>query len=203
LKPGDAQRWSADRFASIIEPMSHAWPVHVFACASALACAACQDLSRFTTRNGEAYCGSVTLAREFREGIGAHVDMRVTLDATTLDIGVDPPGHITTFEVTDGSTQPKRLFDEAALRPIAPLANDVLSELQFGAGRVRNVLFAVSPNDTAEESMLAVLSLRSDETIEVRLVRPGRTTGTTSAPETQQPVYGLFTLSKQQGLCGF
>jgi hypothetical protein len=85
--------------------------------------------------------------------------------------------------------------------------NDPLSRPDFGDGRIRNWIFAVSPADPDAESMLAVLSLRADNTVEVRLLRPGK--APPSPPDSvpvaagQRPIFGIFPLTQQAGTCGF
>ncbi|MCC6556492.1 MAG: hypothetical protein IT372_26330 [Polyangiaceae bacterium] len=170
-----------------------------------LAAAGCDDLSRFSTADGEAYCGSVTLASGFRTGLSPRVQMRLTLDATALD-GTEPPGLLSTYEAADETHPERRLLDRAPLRPIAPLANDPLSHLEFGDGRERNAIFAVSPVDPAAESMLAIISLQTDDSIEVRLLRPGaprdEATGDPPPAERRQ-IFGMFRLTRRPNECGF
>ena len=169
-----------------------------------LAGAGCDDLSRFSTADGEAYCGSVTLAGAFRTGLSPRVQMRLQLDATGLD-GLEPPGALSTFEAADETHPERRLLDRAPLRPIAPLAHDPLSHLEFGDGRERNAIFAVSPADPASESLLAILSLQTDDAIEVRLLRAGSPPDATGEPPPaeRRPIFGIFRLTRRTHECGF
>ena len=163
----------------------------------------CTNLDRFTTPSGEAWCGAVTVGAPFRAGLSPRVQMRLTLDASALD-GPNPPGALSTYEAADVGQPEERLFDEAPLRPIPALAHDALSQAEFGDGRERNAIFAVSPADDASESMLAVVSLKSDDSVEVRLVRAGMVASTTSpTPAGRRQVFGLFSLTRQQDRCGF
>jgi hypothetical protein len=175
----------------------------LLALAPLAALAGCDDWSRFSTAPGEAYCGSITLGAAFRAGLSPRVQMRLELDASKLDRG-EPPGTLSTYEAADASTPERRLLDGAALRPIPPLAHDPLSHLEFGEGRERNLLYAVSPADPAAEALLAVLSLRSDDSVEVRLLRPGAPAveGST-VPEARRGIFGMFPLDRQAGTCGF
>lgn len=164
----------------------------------------CDDLARFSTEPAESYCGAVTLASSFRMGFSPRVQMRLKLDASRLD-GPDSPGTLSTFEIAaDGETE-RRVLDGAELRRMAPLAHDPLSHLEFGDGRERNAIFAVSPADPEAESMLAIVSLLADERVEVRLLRAGSPTSSDGmAPaEGRRPLFGIFTLSRQAGECGF
>jgi hypothetical protein len=159
----------------------------------------CEDLSRFSTTGDEAYCGAVVVGSAFREGLGPDVSMSLTLDATHLD-GPGSPGAITTSEPSGDGGPKMLLFDAAPLRVIAPLEQDPLSHLLFGDGRVRNAMYAVSPKDPKQGSMIAVVSLLNDETVEVRLLRPGAASG--KDPD-QSQIYGLFSLARHSSGCGF
>ena len=162
----------------------------------------CTDLEHFSTGQGDAYCGSVTLGGSFRTGLSPRVQMRLRLDATALD-GPGSPGTISTFEGA-GPEADRRLLTDAPLRRLPAMDNDPLSRPDFGDGRIRNWIFAVTPVDPEAESVLAVLSLRADDTIEVRLLRPGKApTGTEIVPPGRRPLFGIFPLTKQVGTCGF
>ncbi|WP_437591795.1 hypothetical protein [Sorangium sp. So ce1000] len=166
--------------------------------------AGCDDLSRFSTADGEAYCGAITLGGAFRAGLSPRVQMRLTLDADALD-GPEPPGALWTYEAPDGSTPERRLLDGAPLRPIGALAHDPLSRLEFGEGRERNAIYAVDASDPEMEPLLAVLSLRTDASVEVRLLRPGRAplASGEAPPAGQRQVFGNFRLTRRTGTCGF
>jgi hypothetical protein len=170
----------------------------------ALSGGGCDDLSRFSTGDGEAYCGSVTLASAYRTGLSPRVQMRLTIDATALD-GADPPGTLWTYEAADETQPERRLLDGAPLRPIAPLAHDPLSHLEFGDGRERNAIYAVSPADPAAESMLAVVSLQTDDAIEVRLIRAGAAPDASgeAPPDERRQIFGMFRLTRKSNDCGF
>jgi hypothetical protein len=172
--------------------------------ATALLAGGCDDLDRFSTREGEAYCGSVTLGGAFRTGLSPRVQMRLEIDAAALD-GADPPGTLSTFEAADEDRPERRLLDRAPLRPIKPLAHDPLSRLEFGEGRERNAMFAVSPSSAEAEAMLAIVSFRTDEAIEVRLLRPGAAAvpGGDAVEEGRRQIFGIFRLTKREGDCGF
>jgi len=125
--------------------------------------------------------------------------MRLELDAEQLD-GPDSPGRVSTFEAPTAELPERRLLEEAILRPIPPLGHDPLSHLEFGEGRERNVVYAVSPREPTAAALLAFLSLRTDDGIEVRLLRPG----TDAADDNDRKlIWGLFSLEKRGGSCGF
>jgi hypothetical protein len=169
----------------------------------AVALLGCTDLDRYSTAASESYCGAVTLSSNFRTGFSPRVQMRLRLDASVLD-GEASPGVVWTYEAASGSEPARRLLDRAPLRRIPKLANDPLSQLDLGDGRDPSRIFAVTPTDVAEEPLLAVLSLRSDEGVEVRLLRPGLAAASGKpVPAGHEPMFGLFTLYKQIGTCGF
>lgn len=163
----------------------------------------CADVERYSTAPSESYCGAVTLSSSFRTGLSPRVQMRLQLDASQLD-GELSPGVLWTHEAAAGDQPERRLLDRAPLRRIPTLANDPLSQLDLGEGRDPSRVFAVTPTSAEEESLLCVLSLRSDDGIDVRLLRPGRPGSGTKPPAAgHQPIFGLFTLYKQVGTCGF
>ena len=163
----------------------------------------CDDVERFSTAAGESYCGAITLAGEFRLGLSPLVQMRLKLDASALD-GTDSPGTIATYEAADGANPARRLFVDAKLRPIPPMIQDPLSQLEFGESREKNRIFAVSPADPAAESMITIVSLRSDDQVEVRLLRGGAVDAEGAAvSEGRRPIFGVFPLARQDGECGF
>lgn len=166
---------------------------------AALLAPGCNDLGSFDTGEGEAYCGQITLAGDYRLGFSPRVQMRLHFSYSQIELGASP-GAITTIDSGIEAEEDRRLLSEAPLRPIPPLAHDPLSELEFGDGREKSFIFAVTPADPQAESLLAVVSLRSDEAVEVRLIRPG-VAG--QAPAGREPLFGLFVLQRQEGDCGF
>lgn len=174
-------------------------PIVALAAGALCLAAGCDDLARFTTAPDEAYCGSVTLANEFREGLSPRVQLRLRLDGGLVD-SAEPPGTIATFEAASATSAERRLLVDAPLRPILPMQNDPLSRLEFGEGRDRNLVFAVTPADPAAATLLAVVSLKSDDNVEVRLLRPG-------AEGEEEParrgLFGIFPLVRRSGDCGF
>lgn len=161
-------------------------------------CSACNDLRRYSTDPGEAYCGAITLGSAFRAGMSPRVQMRLELDAEELD-GPDSPGKLWTFEAPTAELPERRMFEEATLRPIPPVAHDPLSRLEMGEGRERNAIYAVSPREPTAAAVLAFLSLRSDQGVEVRLLRAGSETN----DDARKLIFGLFSLVKREGSCGF
>lgn len=165
--------------------------------AAALALAGCDRLERFDLAPGEAYCGAVTLGAGYRQGLSPRVQMRLRWGGAALGTA-GSPGTLTTFDA-GAEAGAEHLIDEAPLRPIEPLLHDPLGELEFGDGRERNLVFGVSAADPAAESLVAIVSLRNDDAVEVRLLRPG--TPELGDVPGRGPVFGLFVLSRQEGEC--
>lgn len=156
---------------------------------------ACERVDDFTLEPGESYCGQITLGNKYRQGLSPRMTMRMTFDAAGIDKPAGP-GTLTTFDAESD----QQLLHEAPLRPIPPLHHDALADLSFGDGRDRNFLYAVSASDAAAESLLAIVSLRSDDRVEVRILRPG----VDGAKEIgRAPIFGLFVLARSDGDCGF
>lgn len=158
----------------------------------------CNDLARFTTEAGQSYCGQISLSSVYREGFSPRVQMRLALDVAALESGA-VPGYLTTYD--SGLEQDQKLLDAAPLRQIEPLSHDSLSQLEFGDGRDRNLIFAVSPADPTAESLIAFVSLRSDDQVEVRLLRAG--SSSEEVAKGRAPLFGVFLLGRRDGDCGF
>ncbi len=158
-----------------------------------IACGAligCNDVSRFSTAADESYCGNVVSGAFVREGFGPGVRMRMSFDADKL---ADMPGLIST---DDG------MFDNAMMRRIDQLANDPLSTLQFGEGRVRNLLLGIEP--TRGSTAFAVVSLMDNGSVEVRVLRGAPLPrGVNAYPVETIQMFGVFPLIRQKGKCGF
>ena len=164
-----------------------------------LASAACSDISRFSTESGKnAYCGKVIDASFVRAGVPAGTRMRLDLDADQLVTPDRPdkvPGLVWTDELSPGES-----FVGAPLLVIPQLANDPLSTLSFGEGRVKN---ALSVAMLGGSQVFVVVSLMQDGDVEVRLIR-GTAAGSVpaGAPPTPSQIFGVFHLHKEDGDCG-
>jgi hypothetical protein len=124
----------------------------------------CRDIDRFSTRNGDYYCGQIVDAQFVRRGFqtadAGSLWMRLTLDTNRIN---DAPGAVST---NDG------LLVNAPLRPLPELANDPLWTLTFGEGREKNFIFAIDPSNPAGgPSIMAFVSLMHSGDAEVRLIR--------------------------------
>ena len=125
------------------------------------------------------------LSSRFQSGYFAHPLKRNRLIATS-------PGALTS---SDG------LFQDAKLRAIPQLFHDPLSQLEFGEGRQRNLLYVVDPSDasTGGTAVTAVISLMESGDVELRLMRGAPRAEGTTANETQ--LFGVFHLHRVPGTC--
>lgn len=158
--------------------------------AIALFVGGCADISSYRTADDERYCGKVISAALVRHGFEETANMRVSLDTHSLQ---QTPGVLST---SDG------VFDNAEMFALPQLQNDVLSSLQFGEGRMRNIVLGAQP--TRGPTALVVVSLMDDGKVEVRVVRGAPPAA--SDPVQDEPddgLFGVFPLEKEKGLCGF
>lgn len=161
------------------------------AMAGAALAVGCEDVSRFTTKPDESFCGSIVPGAFVRRGFEPGVRMRLQFDAERLQ---EAPG---TLWTDDG------LFDQAPLLVLPELQHDPLSLLDFGEGRVRNLLYAAGP--TSGPQAFVVISLLENDRVEVRLLRgaPPAPNQTAEAVPDSKPLFGVFPLERQSGTCGF
>jgi len=159
----------------------------------------CKSTKRFSSKAGDHYEGNVVKGNFVRTGVSEDIKMCAIIDADHFQ---DTPGFIST---SDGR------FRQAALRPIPQIWHDPLSTLSFGDGRVQNMVFMATPEpgDAAAavsdaQDVLVVMSLMEEGGLEVRLVRgaPQSDSGVPVPPQAA-PVFGVFTLDRQEGTCTF
>jgi len=158
----------------------------------------CQNLSRFEVKPGEAYCGSLISSPTFHEGllpagVPPVLPMRLELNLNALDT---EPGTVTTGDSASGlcSGDGLPLLNHSPLRAIRPLQHDQLSQLEFGDGRDMNLMLWM--DSTCQGSLLGVLSLMRDSSLEMRIFKPKPQTVET-APPSAQSGFGVFTLTKK------
>lgn len=152
-----------------------------------LAVGGCKDVDRFSTRNGDYYCGQIVDAEFVRRGFDSPeqgpLSMRLTLDTNHI---YDTPGALST---NDG------LLINAPLRPLPELSNDPLWTFSFGEGREKNFMFAVDPNDASKgPTIMAFVSLMHSGDAEVRLVRGAPIAGAAADAGSVdgEPLFGVF-----------
>jgi hypothetical protein len=154
------------------------------AIAALAASSACRDLDRFDTSADGAYCGGIVQSAFTRKGFDSLPTLRLTLDVNQLTVA---PGSLSSNDV-NGPCSPLPQFDQAPLQVTQELYADPLSLLEFGAAREYNFLSWV--DSTCRGRSLAIISLMSDDNIEVRLLRPG----TLDLPDSNE--FGVFQLQR-------
>jgi hypothetical protein len=172
--------------------------------ACTLAAAGCRSLDRFETEAPEAYCGSLVGGPLFHEGFvptaaPPSLSLRLDLDMSSL---TTRPGVLTSNDRAIGLCKAKErpLFEEASLRAIPQIANDTLSQADFGEGHDHD--FFAWVDSTCQGTMLAVVSLLKNDAVEVRLLKPAPEPPPSAGPE-KQPGFALFYLERRKGGCGF
>ena len=77
-----------------------------------------------------------------------------------------------------------------------------MSTLEFGQGRLKNLVYALAPAADAGggDDVLAVVSLMESSEVEVRLVRGAPSEGD-AAPMASPNLFGVFRLQRQSGPC--
>jgi hypothetical protein len=158
--------------------------------------AGCRDVSGFST-NGDSYQGAVVDAPFVLAGVdGGSTSLCLSLDTNHLQ---DTPGSLST---SDGR------FHAVPMRVIPQLWHDPLSTLQFGDGRLKNLLYvarATRPfTDGQGDDVLVVISLMQGGDIEVRLLRSAPLLAPDGGPgPATQNVFAVFDLNRQSGPCSF
>jgi hypothetical protein len=170
---------------------------------AAVAATGCRDLSSFST-HGDSFAGPVLAANFVLAGVDTSTSLCLTLDTDHLQ---DAPGTVST---SDGHLQ------TVPLRPIPQIWQDPLSTLSFGDGRLKNLVYVVTPTtqfaDGNVGDVLAVVSLMQSGDVEVRLMRgaPGAhgasdaaagDGGTNGAAASN--LFAVFTLARQSGPCSY
>jgi hypothetical protein len=158
--------------------------------------AACRDLSGFNS-NGGSYQGAVVDAPFVLAGVdGGSTSMCLTIDTSQLQ---QSPG---TLSTSDGR------FHAAPIRSIPQIWQDPLSTLQFGEGRLKNMMYMTRAStpfaDGEGNDVLTVISLMQSGDIEVRLIRGApETTDEGGISSTMQNVFAIFDLTKQSSPCSY
>jgi hypothetical protein len=170
---------------------------------AAIATAGCRDLSGFST-HGDSFVGPVINAPFILAGVspdGGAIDpstsVCLTLDTDHLQ---DAPGNLS---MSDGR------FQAAPLRPIPQIWQDPLSTLNFGDGRLKNLVYVVGATapftDGNGNDVMAIVSLMQAGDIEVRLLRgaPGLATDGGTGAAAGGNLFAVFDLTRQSGPCSF
>jgi hypothetical protein len=177
----------------------------------AVSTSSCGDLDGFTSKPGEAYCGTIGLSLFqdgfVEEGAPPTLELALTLDIDKL---TTEPGVLSSKDplgICGTPDAPQVLFQNAPLRAIPELQHDVLSALTFGEGHDHD--FFAWVDSTCQGTMVAVVSLMKNNYVELRLFKPARFPGP-NATAAERPGFALFHLnpkplykSETEGGCGF
>jgi hypothetical protein len=155
----------------------------------------CRDLSGFST-HGDSFSGGVTNTGVDLAGVDSSTSLCLTLDTDHLQ---DAPGSIWTSDDR---------FHAVPMRPIPQVWSDPLSTLQFGDGRVKNLIYVARAStpfgDGNGDDVLVVLSLMQGGDIEARLLRGApMATAEGGANASQTTVFAVFDTKRQSGSCSF
>lgn len=176
------------------------------ASAAGIAATSCsfQELDQWATTGAGEYCGGiVTLPDVYtppaHDGFAPNLKMAMTFDPGGFEIS---PGTLTSSDADDPKAPcaPSPTFDKAPLRLIDKLQHDPLSTFTFGIGRTYNFMAWVT--STCRGSMLAAVSLMSDGTVELRLIKD---ISPDPSPNVTDPRagFGLFPMALAGDGCGF
>jgi hypothetical protein len=154
----------------------------------------CRDLSSFTT-GGDSYEGPVVQGDFVRTGVDAGTRLCLTLDTDHLQ---DTPGAVSTSDAR---------FHAVALRPIPQIWHDPLSTLQFGEGRLKNLVYVATSTaplaDGRRDDVFVIVSLMEAGGVEVRLLRGAPAFVTDGGPPPATSIFAVFQLARQQGPCSY
>lgn len=158
-----------------------------------------QELDQWATRDAAEYCGAiVTLPDVYtppaNDGFRPNLEMAMTFDPEGFEIA---PGTLTSND-TDGPCSPSPTFDKAPLRLVRELQHDPLSTFTFGIGRTYNFMAWVT--STCRGSMLTAVSLMSDGSAQLRLIKDISPDPTGTDPRAG---FALFPMALQNDGCGF
>jgi hypothetical protein len=181
----------------------------------------CKDLDQFDTRPGEAFCGSLVGQTTYPNGEARGISLGfeepgwtgsddrgvMSLTVTTGELYKDGgiPALLNTNDAAFGPCGPDRpMFAQAGLRTIGRALGDRISSLRLGDDHQADATTYV--DSTCSGSMVAILSLIQNGTIELRLLRPAPSAQSDPAashdPATEER-FGLFSLRKHKDGCGF
>ena len=160
-----------------------------------LALTGCRDLSGFST-HGDSFAGGVTNTGVDLAGVDSSTTLCLTLDTDHLQ---DAPGSIWTSDDR---------FHAVPMRPIPQIWSDPLSTLQFGEGRVKNLVYVARAStpfpDGQGDDVFIVLSLMQGGDIEARMLRGAPVVAPDGGADSSQvTVFAVFDTTRQSGPCSF
>jgi hypothetical protein len=160
---------------------------NIFAISALLGCSvACRDLSEYSSGQGH-YEGVIAGGDFVRSGFDSGVRICLWLDAEKLQVA---PGSLQT---SDG-----RIAKATSMRTIPQSFHDTLSTLKFGEERDQNMIYMASTKSGPDA--MVVLSLLKGGSVEARILRgaPGA-----SSSDSSEPLFAIFSMTKEQGTCSF
>ena len=157
---------------------------------AALALAGCHNLDGFTTKPGDAYCGTI-IGSPFQAGFlldnePPDLALALTLDTSKL---TSEPGILSSNVTGICGDQP--LFQDVPLRAIPEVDRDALSTLTFGEGHEHD--FFAWVDSSCQGTMVTVVSLMKNNQVEMRLFKPARLPPPDATP-TEKPGFAVFHL---------
>lgn len=170
----------------------------------ALAFGGCRSLDRFDTPGESAYCGKIVGAELFQDAFipdNMPPSLKLHLELDTAKLATRP-GTLTSDDEKTGlcSGQGDPLFRDAPLRAIEEIFHDDLSQAEFGEGHQHD--FFAWVDSTCQGTMVAVVSMLTNGSVEVRLLKPAAA-ATEDAPADQRAGFAKFYLRKNEKGCGF
>lgn len=130
--------------------------------------------------------------------------LKLDLDASKLNSFSESKsaimGWLTSNDAETGLCPGQALFNSAPVRAIPQLYHDTLSTLSFGEGHDED--FFAFVDSTCQGTMVAVVSLLRNSSVEVRLFRPAQLPDEGAGPE-NRPGYAVFYLSRRDTGCEF
>jgi len=160
----------------------------------------CRSLDRFNTERGEAFCGTLIAPDRVSEGFEFWLEQQqnqnpplylsVTLDTNSLQ---NRPGKVRSNDSLTGPCAPYPLFENAPLRTVKTALGDRISSMQLADDHEEDILTYL--DSTCSGSMVAILSLIQNGSVELRLLRPAP--DDPGASVFDQPRFGVFGLRKE------
>lgn len=180
---------------------------------AALIGSSCRSVDRFDTHDDEAYCGrllgqdDLSLGFEAASWTGSGEQATITIEALRTAQLFDQNGKVALLTTHDANYGPcsaelQPLFARAPIRTIGKAQGDRLANLQISEDHEGDYVTFV--DSSCSGSMVAILSLIQDGTLELRLLRPAPAKDLdASVPATPDntPRFGLFQLTKQKQGC--
>lgn len=180
---------------------------------AALVGSSCRSVDRFDTHEGEAYCGrllghdDLSLGFEAASWTGSAEQATITIESLRTAQLFDQDGQVALLTSHDAnygpcSAEQQPLFARAPLRTIGKAQGDRLSSMRLSEDHEGDYVTFV--DSTCSGSMVAILSLIQDGTLELRLLRPAPAKDLNAsvpvAPD-KTPRFGLFQLTRQKQDC--